>query len=64
VKPYAPSLEERVEEIIQDHLNGDLRKEGPMSRRGKRSRRVPKPTIIEEAVRRKFTVDKRGTKPS
>lgn len=37
-----------------DHLDGHLRKEGAMSRRGKRRRLVPKIGIIEEAVRRKL----------
>lgn len=54
VKRYNPTLEERAEEIIQDHLDGNLRKEGAMERRGKRRRLIPKPSIIEEAVRRKF----------
>lgn len=49
-----PSLEQRVEEVIQDHLAGHLRKEGPQNRRGRPPHRVAKFTIIEEAVRRKL----------
>jgi len=49
----ASVLESRAEEVIQEHLDGHLRKSGAMSRR-KRRRLTPKPSIIEEAVRRKF----------
>lgn len=54
MKRYRPSLEERVDEVIQDHLDGNLRETGPQGRRGKRQHRVAKVSIIYEAVRRKL----------
>lgn len=54
MKRLNPPIEARVEEVMQDHSDGYLRKEGAVSRRGKRRRLVPKPSIIEEAVRRKL----------
>lgn len=53
VKRYRPSLEERADEVIQDHLDGMLREVGPQARRPRR-RLTPKPSIIYEAVRRKL----------
>jgi hypothetical protein len=57
VKRYQPSLEERADEVIQDHMDGSLRKTGEMQRRGRPPRRVPNFNIIYEAVRRKFRKD-------
>lgn len=58
MKRYQPSLEERADEVIQDHLDGVLREAGPMMRRKPR-RFTPKLSIIYEAVRKKL--DNRGT---
>lgn len=59
VKRYRPSLDERVDEVIQDHLEGNLRKTGEMPRRKPR-RHTPKPSIIYEAVRRKLRGEPRS----